>query len=191
MARCALRIYLLLLTFIILLTLAGCASLKELESWRKTTIREQRYQKVMIIAIARDENLRKMIENILVDELAKGQVTAEASHTIVPDLEKTDRERFIAAVRAAGCDAVLVGRALAKGNTNVTQDGPVGYVYGAGAKASFDFVNATLQTSLFDAASEELLWSATFKTFDADREAHVSRELGRYLLQTLRTNGLI
>jgi len=174
--------------------LTGCASVKVVETWHKPAA--QAHKKIMILGIGGDETKRKLFENIVVDELRQQMITAVASHTILPDLDKTDRAGVVAAVHAAGCDAVLTARVLSKGDSAVTQALPsgdtLGYVYGASPLTTYgDFLKATLQANLYDAKTEELIWSATFKTFDADREAKVSRELGKFFFEALRKDGLI
>jgi hypothetical protein len=51
--------------------------------------------------------------------------------------------------------------------------------------------NLQKQEILYDAATQELVWSSTIKTFDAEKEASMSRELGRFFLDSLRRDGLI
>ena len=145
----------------------------------------------MILGIGRDEDIRKTFEYFVVDELRRHRIAAQASHTIIPDLAKTTRAEIVAAVRAAGCDAVLTTRAIAIGDSNVTQQGASGSVYGAGARSSYDFLKATLQASLYDAETQELVWSSTIKTFDAREEVRVSRELGGFFFESLRRDGLL
>jgi len=174
--------------------LTGCASLKVVETWHKPAA--QTHTKLMILGIGSDETKRKLFEDIVVDELRRQMITAVASHTILPDLDKTNRAGVVAAVHAAGCDAVLTTRVLVKGDGTVTQSLPsgdaLGYVYGASPQTTYgDFLKATLQANLYHAKTEELVWSATFKTFDADRPAKVSRELGKFFFEALRKDGLI
>lgn len=174
--------------------LTGCANLKVVETWHKPAAKT--HSKIMVLGIGPDETKRKLFENIVVDELRQRLVNAVASHTILPDLDKTDRAGVVAAVHAAGCDAVLTTRVLVKGDGTVTQALPsgdsLGYVYGAAPLTTYgDFLKATLQANLYAAKTEEVVWSATFKTFDADRPAKVSRELGKFFFEDLRKNGLI
>lgn len=184
----------LLLCGLIATLLTGCASLKVVETWHKPAA--QSHKKIMILGIGDDETKRKLFEDIVVDEFRHSMVTAVASHRILPDLDKTDRAGVVAAVHAAGCDAVLTTRVLAKGDNTVSQQSPSGdapgYVYGASPMTTYgSFLKATLQSSLYDAKTAEIIWSATFKTFDADRPAKVSRELGKFFFEELRKNGLI
>lgn len=175
-----------------LLMLGGCSSLKVVESFSKPAKQAHAYKKILILGIAKDENIRKIFENIVVEELGKHQVAAVASHTIIPDLDKTNRDGIIAAVQTAGCDAVLTTRAISAGESSVTQPGHGGSIYGLSPLTTYGgFRKALLQANLFDAKTEELMWSSTVKTVDAEREAHVSRELSRFYFETLRRDGLI
>lgn len=188
------KVFFCCLTTLMLLALTGCSSLKVVDTWHKPALQGQ-YKKIMILGIGNDETKRKLFENIVVDQLQQHMVTAVASHTILPDLDKTNRDGVVAAVHAARCDAVLTTRVLAIGDSTVSHQGAnasVGYVYGASPMTTYgDFLKATLQASLYDAKSEELVWSATVKTFDADRQAKVSRELGAFFFETLRRDGLL
>jgi hypothetical protein len=171
--------------------LGGCSSLKVTETWRSSAGPGHTYQKLMIIAIGRDETVRTLFENIVVDEMEQQHIRAVASHTLVKVVDKATREDIVAAVRAAGCDAVLTTRPVSVGDDTVTQQGRGSVVYGAGSPASADYLRATLQTNLYDAATTELVWSATVKTFDADNRARVSRDLGLFFIERLRRDGLL
>lgn len=187
----AARALTLFLAAVMLLVLAGCSSLKVVETWRKPALAEHRYQKLMILGLSKDQNLRMMFENIVAEELRSNHIKALPSHTIIPDLDKSTREDIIAAVRAAGIDAVLTTRASSVGNSKVDQGREVGYVYGAGPKAADGFLRATLQAALYDVGTAELVWFSTINTFDAKMKARVSRELGSYFVEVLRREGLM
>ena len=178
------------LAAIVVLLAGGCSSLKVVETWHKPAVSAHHYQKVMILGIGRNENLRQLFENLVVEELQNRQVVAIPSYTVIPDLEKTTHAAIVAAIRTSGCDAVLTARALSVGDNTVTQEGQ-GSVYGAGTRSSYDFLRATLQTNLYDAATEELVWSSAVTTFDADRKVRVGRELGRFYFESLRHIGML
>ncbi len=180
------------------LLLSGCSSIKVVETWNKPGQSGHRYQKIMIIGIGHDENLRVMAENVLVDELRRSGVMAVASHTLVKEIDRARRDDIVAAVRTAGADGVISIRAVAKGDRRVTQSGQsdgiygtIGNVGGSPIAAARSYSLATLQTNLYDSASAELVWSATVTTHDAERAATVSRDLARFFLKTLRDAGFL
>jgi hypothetical protein len=182
------------LAVIVLLLSSGCSSLKVVETWHKPAVQEHRYQKIMILGIARDEGKRGTFENLVADELSKHQVVAVPANTVIPvlNMDKMSREAIISVVKASGCDAVLTTRAMAVGSSAVSQGGETAYIYGANILSShYDFMKATLQTSLYDVATEQLVWSSTVTTADSDSTARVSRDLGRFFYDSLRRDGLL
>jgi hypothetical protein len=165
-----------------------------METWHKPAVQGHRYQKILILGIARDENVRSTFENLAADELSKQQVQAVPANTIIPvlNLDKAIRADIAAIVKSSGCDAVLTTRAMKVGESTVTQGGQSAYIYGANALSShYDFKKATLQISLYDVATEALVWSATVTTSDGDATAKVSRDLGKFFFETLRRDGLL
>jgi hypothetical protein len=179
-----------------LLLLSGCSSIKVVESWNSPPFQGHRYHKMMIVAIAHDENLREMAENILVQEFRRSGVAAVASHTIVKEIDNARREDIVAAVRSVDADVVLSIRAVSKGSTKITQDGQSGGIYGTstnvgggGLPGARSYSLATLQTNLYDSATAALIWSATITTYDAEDAARVSRDLARFFLESIRKEG--
>lgn len=180
------------------LLFAGCSSIKVVETWNNPGKSGHRYHKLLIVGIGHDENLRATAENIMVDELRRSGVIAVASHTLVKEIDNARRDDIVAAVRTSGTDAVLSIRAVARGDTRVTQDGQSGGIYGTatnvGGRAlptARSYSLATLQTNLYDSASAELVWSATITTHDAERAARVSRDLARFFLESLKKDGFL
>lgn len=182
------------LTVITLLLTGGCSSIQVKETWHKPAGEARRYQKILILGVARDENMRSTFENLAADELSKHQVQAVPANTIIPalNMDKTTREAIFTVVKASGCDAVLTTRAMKVGESIVSQGGQSAYIYGANALSShYDFKKATLQISMFDVATEALVWSATVTTSEGDATAKVSRDLGKFFFENLRRDGLI
>jgi hypothetical protein len=180
------------------LLLTGCSTIKVVETWNSPKPVAKRYHKLLIVAIAHDENLRGMAENIMVDELRRNGVTAVASHTLVKEMDNAKRDDIIAAVRSVNADGVISIRAISRGVKDISQNGQTEGIYGTvtnvggsplpGAR---DYSLATLQSSLYDSATAELVWSATIKTFDAYDVAEVSRDLAKFYLKELRLKGFI
>jgi uncharacterized protein YceK len=182
------------LAVIMLLLTGGCSSISVMETWHKPAVVGHRYQKIMILGISRDENMRSTFENLAADELSKHRVLAVPANTIIPvlNMDKTTRAEIAVIVKASGCDAVLTTRAMSVGSTTVSQGGESAYIYGANSLSShYDFKRATLQISMFDVATEALVWSATVTTSDGDSTAKVSRDMGKFFFENLRRDGLL
>ncbi|HLO27289.1 MAG TPA: hypothetical protein VK187_14360 [Geobacteraceae bacterium] len=181
-----------------LVVLSGCSSMTVVEDWKNQNAAPRHYKKLMILGIAHDENLRRTVESILVDEMGRNGVMAVASHTLVKDIDNAKRDDVVTAVRSAGADAVLTIRGISKGDTTVSRSGETGGIYGTAMntggtalQSAKSYSLATLQTNLYDSTTAELVWSATIKTYDAKNEARVSRDLGRFFVERLRRDGLL
>jgi hypothetical protein len=177
-----------------LLASGGCSSINVLETWHKPAVQGHRYQKIMILGIARDENMRSTFENLAADELSKHQIVAVPANTVIPALhmDKAILADIAAIIKASGCDAVLTTRPMKVGESVVSQGGQSAYIYGANALSShYDFKRATLQINMYDVATEALVWSATVTTSDGDATAKVSRDIGKFFFESLRRDGLL
>ncbi len=180
------------------LFLCGCSSINVVETWNKPAVAGHQYRKLMIVGIGHDEGIRAEAENILVEELRRGGVTAVASHTLVKEIDSAERDDIVTAVRSVGADGVLTIRPIARGNTNVTQGGKSGGIYGTATNVGGSplagtrtYDRATLQATLYDSATTGLVWSATIATYDAGRAARVSRDLAHFFLKKLRQDGFL
>jgi len=183
---------------VLLLLLAGGSSLTVIEDWHNQNAPQRHYKKLMIIGIANDENLRRLAENVIVDEMGRNGVTAVASYTLIKEVSNEKRDDIVKAVRSAGADAVLTLRAISRGDTTVTRSGEGGGIYGTAMNAggvnvasAKSYALATLQTNVYDSATTELVWSATIKTYDAENEVRVSRDLAKFFVERLRRDGLL
>lgn len=176
------------------LLLSGCSSVKTIETWGNPLSSGQPYQKLMIVGMATNVNLRESVENTLVKEFRNSGILAIASHTLVKDFENAKRDDFVAAVNKAGTDAVITIRSISKGNPKITQGGQSGGgIYGTGNQrpGGRSFSLATLQVNLYNSATEELVWTATISTDDAGNPARVSRDLAVFLLKNLQSGGFL
>lgn len=175
------------------LLMSGCSSIKVIETWKNPPVSGHPYQKLMIVSMTNAENLRETSENTLVKELRGSGVLAIASHSLVKEFDNAKRDDIVAAVHQSGADAVLSIRAISKGDKRVTQGGESGSIYGTGhaAPGGRSFSLATLQTNLYDSATEKLVWSATISTDDAGDPGRVSRDLATFFLENLRQGGFL
>ena len=129
----------------------------------------------MIVGLARSPGMRARYENGFVDKIANQGVLAVASVNLVPEVKDIDRKTVEGWLAAYDLDGVIVTRV-----SNVKQEQeyiPPNYTlggwYGAWAvPASPGYVvdNTTyvLETDLFDARTEKLVYSGVTKTFNPD-----------------------
>ena len=152
---------------------SACAPVKSLDVWKEEA-HTQPLQKVLIIGLAKRENIRNQFENVLSNQLEKEGVEAIASHKVLPKSEeKPDREVVLAKVRELGISNVMVARSINKkeitnhqyggvvlGGVAVYSDGGwYGYGYGYSYDREYDTDSFTISTRLYDVDSQQPFWS--------------------------------
>jgi hypothetical protein len=166
----------------------GCSSSTSLlGEWRDPSLTRGPYRKVLVLAMGPREDLRRTYEDAFVRELRQRGTVAIESYTLLPlPTEHVERDAVVKAVADSGADAVIVTRLL-KMESRVVGGSPAytppttslyGYQamgsyyrpvgYGDSALQAYPSMVATLETSLFDAATARVAWSGTTETFDAD-----------------------
>ena len=152
---------------------AACAPIKNLEVWKDDAY-TQPLQKVLVIALAQEDSVRKQFENVLANQLADRGVEVVRSHKVLPDpATKPDRDVVLAKVRELGVDSVLVARSISKKEITNHQYGGVvlggsavysggnwyGYSYGYSYDRQYDTDFFTVSTKLYDVDSKKPVWS--------------------------------
>jgi len=144
----------------------------------------------------------------LVRQLAESGVEATPSAMVIELDQKLDKETIAAEARKLGVDAVMVTHLVGvveetiyfPSETYLVPHGyyrrfyryyPVyyDYVYEPGYYHTYTYVK--LETNLYDAASEELIWSVTSETIELRTVNKMMKSLGRAIIKSLRQNGLI
>jgi len=159
---------------LLLVTLtAACAPIKTLSVWKEETY-TQPLQKVLIIAVAEKEYIRKQFENVLADQLSKRATEAIPSNKVMSQIGlKPDREAILAKVKELGVESVIVARSISKnevinhhyskdmaiGGVAVNSEGWYGYGFGYKSQREYDSDFLTVSTRLYDVSSEKPVWS--------------------------------
>jgi len=177
---------------------SGCQSTKVADVWVSKDPHPGTFDKIMIVALAKSPGLRAQYENDFADKLASSHVVAVASINLVPDVNAINRRVVEAWSVEYGFDAVVVTRVV-----NVKRDTkyvPPAYTmggwYGAWAVASspgrvVENTTISLETDLFDAKSEKLIYSAVTKTFDPSSRTKAVHEVIDALAKDMTQRGYL
>jgi len=153
--------------------LAACAPVKTVDVWKDEGY-TQTLQKVLIVAVAEREIIRKQFENVLADQLSKRGVEAIPSNKVMPATEtKPDREAVIAKVKELGVENVLVARSIDKkevinheyskdmniAGIAANKEGWFGYGFGYKSQREYDSDYFTVSTRLYRVGSEQPVWT--------------------------------
>ncbi len=159
--------------------MTGCATTKITSAWKEPSY-QAKPQKVMIIGIVKELVNRRILEEEFARQLKARGNEAMASYTVIPDEKETDDKLIAAQMKEQGADAVLITR-LAKKETVYTYAPGCRYyppsyygtwhdyyVYGCQDMYSPGYMAedqyAFMETNLYDAGKDNLVWSASSKT---------------------------
>ena len=182
-----------LLLLALLPALSGCASTKVREVWRDEAYGGHP-KSVLVVAVMKNLTVQRQFESEFAKRLKERGIKAVESFRVLPDgvaLEgDAGREAVVAAIKEQGIDAVLLTRVTGRRTQKeeipgMTITAGYGYPYGgAGAWGGYAGVGYTfggpskpttqgyshetmfldIETHLFDAKAEKLIWGARSET---------------------------
>ena len=158
------------------------------------------YRTVFVVAVAHTDELRRLFEDEFVRQLQGQGVQGIASYTTMPP-GTPGRADVVSAVRASGADGVIVTRLLKREQYHRASFGDMSYqahysdasqsMYVPQAPAVYRSELVTLETRLFDAGRERMVWAGTTEVFDPRAtDAQVAR-LVRAIVKDLKQGQLI
>jgi len=197
-----------------LLTLlgAGCAQTKIESTSAAPGTGPMKFTKVFVLAIARDDTDRRLAEIAVKSQITR--IPAVGSYEPLPDISDTrEKAKVIQAIKASQADGIIVLR-LTSRDTKVTTGASnahameyqifsdyYGAVYDVGAFYSSDtrVVSADsifyIETRIFDAKTEKLIWSGETKSTKNAVNDHdvrgVITEVAEVIKGALQSEGLV
>lgn len=214
MTQYSLQKYKVILFCVACVTLFSCASTKIVRSWVDPS-NNTTYKHLLIIGIGESEQTRRAYESYFVDTLKQDGIEAEASYRLIKSNVKIDKETVTAAIKGLDIDGVIVTHLVAVDEETVyrpsmdymTVYGRPGYggVYSGSLYSYYPHVNAyvhrpgyytthesyTLETSLYDVKSEELVWSARTRSFSPESVDDLIVELTGLMIKDMENKKLI
>ena len=194
------------------LLLLSCANTKITQSWAEPDNKKS-YNGLLIIGIGNSEQTRRAYESYFVEELRANGSEAEASYKLIKSSEKIERETVQKAIEGLEIDGVIITHMVAvdeetiyRPGTNYAYAGYGGYGrYGRGMYGYYPHVNSyvsspgyytthetyTLETTLYDIKTEELVWTARSSTFSPESVDEVIVDLTKLLINDLKEKSLI
>ncbi len=159
--------------------LASCSTTQIKSVWKEPSYAGHP-QKIMVIAIAKEPIYRRIFEDEFVLQLKARGVEAIASYATLPDKSQDDQAAIAKMVEQLGADTVLISRLVSKRTVRVYYPPTITHrphYYGMWPDYylhGYDFINAPgyttkyeyalLETNLYDARNDKLIWAATTET---------------------------
>jgi hypothetical protein len=194
------------LAFLVTTTVTGCSSISLQSSWKDPGTAPKQYRKLLVVGIANKPQMRQIFEEVYAAEVNKKGAAGIASYTLTGVANAVTRDAIVEAVKKSGADGVITTRMLSMKENKEVRTGFVltdrGFTDVYGIPVSYaEFVHqpvevtrstqAVLETSLFDAGTGRLAWSATSNAVDPAGIITVSRELADSVIKALTRDGLL
>jgi len=182
-----------------LMTLSCASPMRLTDNWRNSTYTGPAFKKIMVVALTKQDDLRRPIENEFAKQLKSRGVEAATCHEYFPDPDKATREELVKVSEGKGIEAYLIVRALGVGTdiqTYQPSDRTVDSMtylpwFGPGPPMTRQREAVTLESRLYDGKTMGIVWRSTV---DAVNPTGSDDQISRFVslvVTTLRDKKLI
>jgi hypothetical protein len=185
---------------------AACTSAKPITEWRDQAYTSGPFDNILVVGIADQVTARRAFENNFVDRLGEEQIKATAAFAVMPDNARPTEENIKAVIEDIRFDAVLITHLVGIDEKRVYQPATYrpaayyrnfygyynhvgGYVYEPGYYRNHTYVK--LETNLYDARSESLVWSMQSETVDPSSVQKLIDAQIKIVVKRLKVQGLL
>lgn len=179
---------------------------KQLYSWKDSSYTGGYLTNVMVVGISDKLADRTMFEDLFAKEFDKIGVKAVSAISIMPGKKEIDKETIKAEAKKRGIGAVFVTHLMGVKEKTVYHPPPVGahpyygsfssyypsvyaYTHYPGYYTQHELVR--LESSLYEVATEKLIWSFQSETIDPKNIKDGVDSLGKVVMADLRKNKLL
>ena len=180
------------------LVLGACSTVSITNEWRNPSWPGPPASSVMVVGISRSETMRHIFEDTFSQQLQAAGVQAAPAYTQIPS-GPDGKPGLQQLVRNSHAQVVLVTRVQrVEQKVNVSPGAPAygpfwGWYGGAWATTpdvtQYDVV--TLETSVWDPASEKLVWSVTTQAVGTSNIPKATIQLAQTLIPKLKSDGIL
>ena len=190
----------------IAMLLSACASTQLTSVWKDPSY-HTRPAKILVIGMARSPLNRRLFEDEFVRQLKSRGTDAIASYTVLPDEQQGNQADIAKKVTELGADTVLITRLVSKKVVQVYVPGtpyypppfydtwPNYYVYGYRYMYTPGYVTndeyAVIETNLYDAKTDKLIWAASSETGINDSDKNLIKSYIKVMVNNMIGLGLL
>ncbi len=194
---------------VLIALLSACASTTLTNAWRDPAYKGGGFKRLLVVGATESSTNRRIFEGEFSRALKAVGVEAVASYTVIPQDGKIDKAVLKAAVHKQGLDGVVITRLVRIDKQTVYTPGYAGGVPAVGYRnslygyydvarspygipaASREYESAVLETSLWNAADETLVWTATTTTFAPLDVKSATDDFAKVMIEELRARKLL
>jgi hypothetical protein len=179
------------------LVMNACATTELTSVWKDDKYRGGPLKKMLIIFVIQQEHLKIVFEDELAGQLQETGTVAVPSHTIFPEGGMLDKKMIDAKISELGIDSVLIARLLDVQDAGIYETYPYvsessyfGYYMLCCQNVSLGY-NALIETKVFDAGSDSLIWEALSETAIERASVNIIRSYVPAIIKSLRDQNLL
>ena len=205
-----------LIVLLVVVACVACTPATEITgSWKNQQQPDKQFGSIMITALTRDLSARQTVEDNLSLALMENGIKALKSIEAMPpdfsDDKDVNKDELLAKARKAGADAILTVTLVNRETDSRYVPGSYRYApvtryryYGrfSGYYTYWYPVMSSpgyyvddqvyfIETNLYDATTEDLVWSAQSKTYDPDGLTQFSEDFSKVVVTKLKKDGVI
>ena len=185
------RMHKLILIFMILLI--SCVATEIQDIWKDNNY-QSKIKKIFVIGVSQVNIIRRQFENEFVNQLTIKGIEAIPSYTVLSPDKMLDKNTIVSKIKDMNIDGVIITQLIKKTREYTTVPGNTyhtNYVksYNSGSVSSADLV--ILETNLYDAKSEELVWSGLSKTINQRTTSNAIKPVIEVIIQNLSKDNMI
>jgi hypothetical protein len=182
----------------LIVALGACSSVTVSNAWKDPAWSGPPADSVLVVGITRSDTMRRVFEDTFSQQLQAAGIKASASYTQIPAGAGASVQ-LGTLIKSSGAQAVLATRVQrVETKINVTPSGPgYGRFYGwyGSAWASTPDVTqydvVTLETSVWDAKTENLVWTVTTQAVATNNIPKATTQLAQTLIPKLKADGIL
>jgi hypothetical protein len=188
--------------------LAGCATFQLTGTWQNPHVPPPHYSSVVVLATARETTSRNIFEDAFASLAQSHGIRAVQGYSVVTESQTMTQPELEAGIRKSGAQAAIVANVIRSSVT--TQTGPtytdpnggpnweVGYwgYYSTGwmewsPTSTTTTMMVQLRVNVYDAASQQLVWSAITNTVAQDQVTSQAVPLAQMLFDALYSRTIL
>ena len=191
---------------VLMALLSACSSTQITSVWKDPTY-QKHPQKMMVISVNKSPLNRRIFEEEIVRRIKKQGGDAIASYTVLPDAKQEDEVMIAKKVAEQNADTVLITRMVSRKTVQVYVPGNIYYppyyfgswrdYYGYGHHALYspgyltEDEYALIETNLYDAKTNNLIWAATSQTGVRGSEQSLIHSFIEEMIEKMVDQGLL
>ncbi|MCW8942410.1 MAG: hypothetical protein OQK93_04460 [Gammaproteobacteria bacterium] len=183
--------------------MTSCSNTEVIQDWVAEGL-DKTYQHPLIIGISDSQQTRQIFEKHFVSELAKNNVTATPSYTLISSKQKMNRETVMKAIEGTEIDSVIVTYLVSSETEVMYHESPLSQGYSGdpdSTKVSATLVSTrgrtssaeiiTLKNDLYDVETKTLRWTAQTRTVAPESIDEVVTDVTELLVDRLLNDGIL